>query len=64
VFANPVYSSHQPGKNLILSGNLKVKVKVRVKIKVQFTLEQATKAHRGSRGIAVFFFNLGARWGY
>jgi len=26
-----------------------------VKVKVKFTLEQATKAHRGSRGIAVLF---------
>jgi hypothetical protein len=26
-----------------------------VKIKVKFTLEQATKAQRGSRGIALFF---------
>jgi len=32
-----------------------VKVKVKVKVKVQFTLEQATKAERGSRGIALFF---------
>ena len=28
---------------------------VKVKIKVTFTLEQATKAQRGSRGIAVLF---------
>ena len=26
-----------------------------VKVKVKFTLEQATKAHRGSRSIALFF---------
>ena len=26
-----------------------------VKVKVKFTLEQATKAHRGSRGIALLF---------
>jgi len=32
-----------------------------VKEKVKFTLEQATKAQRGSRGIALLFFNLGAR---
>jgi len=25
------------------------------KVKVKFTLEQATKAHRGSRGIALLF---------
>jgi hypothetical protein len=29
--------------------------KVRVKVKVKFTLKQATKAHRGSRGIALLF---------
>jgi hypothetical protein len=27
----------------------------KVKVKVKFTLEQATKAQRGSRGIALFF---------
>jgi hypothetical protein len=27
----------------------------KVKVKVNFTLEQATKAQRGSRGIALFF---------
>jgi hypothetical protein len=32
-------------------------------IKVKLTLEQPTKAQRGSRGIAYSFFNLGARWG-
>jgi hypothetical protein len=31
-----------------------------VKVKVKLTLEQATKFHRGSRGIAVLFLNLGA----
>jgi hypothetical protein len=30
-------------------------VKVKVKVKVKFTLEQATKAQRGSRGIALIF---------
>jgi len=29
--------------------------KVKVKVKVKFTLEQATKAQRGSRGIALLF---------
>jgi hypothetical protein len=38
-------------------------VKVKVKVKVKFAPEQATKAQRGSRGIALLFFNLGARWG-
>jgi hypothetical protein len=28
---------------------------MKVKIKVKFTLEQATKAQRGSRGIALLF---------
>ena len=34
---------------------VKVKVKVTVKVKVNFTLEQATKAYRESRGIALLF---------
>jgi hypothetical protein len=34
-----------------------------VKVKVMFTLEQATKNQRGSRGI-VLLFNLGAEWEY
>jgi hypothetical protein len=32
-----------------------VKVKLKVKVKVKFTLEQATKAQRGSTGIALLF---------
>jgi catalase len=32
--------------------------------KVKFSLEQAMNAQRGSRGIALLFFNLGARWGW
>ena len=39
-----------PYKIMILKLDL-----VNAKVKVKFTLEQATKAHRGSRGIAVFF---------
>jgi len=38
----------------------------KVKTKVKFTLEQAMKAQRGSRGVEVqlySFFNLGVRWG-
>ena len=31
------------------------KGKGKIKVKVKFTLEQPTKAHRGSRGIAVLF---------
>jgi hypothetical protein len=34
-----------------------------IKVKVKFSLEQATKGHRRSRCI-VLFFNLGARWGW
>jgi hypothetical protein len=30
-------------------------------IKVKFTLEQTTKALKGSKGIALFIFNLGTR---
>jgi hypothetical protein len=30
-------------------------VEVKVKVKVKFTIEQATKAQRGSRGIALLF---------
>jgi len=40
-----------------------VMVKVKVKIKVKFTLKQATKVQRGSRGLVYTFFNLGAKWG-
>jgi hypothetical protein len=47
---------HAPYDDLILLINVKVKVK--------FTLEQATKAQRGSRSIAQSFLNLGARWGW
>jgi hypothetical protein len=31
-------------------------------VQVKFTLEQATKAERGSTGTALLFFDLGARW--
>jgi len=31
------------------------KIKVKVKVKVQLTLEQTTKAQRGSKGIALLF---------
>ena len=34
------------------------------KVKVKFTLEQAMKAQRGSRGIAPLIPNLGTRWGW
>jgi hypothetical protein len=32
-----------------------VKVKSQTKVKVKFSLEQATKAQKGSRGIALLF---------
>jgi hypothetical protein len=31
-------------------------------IKLNFTLEQSVKAHKGSSGISVLVFSLGARW--
>jgi hypothetical protein len=34
------------------------------KVNVKFTLEEAMKAQRGRRIIALLFFNLGARWGW
>jgi hypothetical protein len=34
-----------------------------LKINVKFILEQTTKAHRRSRGVALLLLNLGARWG-
>jgi hypothetical protein len=34
-----------------------------IDVKTKFTLEQATKAQRRSRGITLLFFNLGSRWG-
>ena len=35
-------------------------VECQVKKKVKHALEQAMKAQRGSRGVALLFFNLGA----
>jgi hypothetical protein len=32
-----------------------MKICMKVKVKVKFTLEQATKAQKGSRGIALLF---------
>jgi hypothetical protein len=39
-------------------------VKVKIKVKIKFNLEQATKAQRGSSGVDLLFFNLGAKWGW
>ena len=41
---------------------MKGRYELGVKVKVKFTLEQATKAQRGSRGAAILLLNLGARW--
>jgi len=38
-----------------VSFNFPLKILFIIKVKVRFTLEQARKAHRGSRGIAVLF---------
>jgi len=35
-------------------GEEKLKTRVKVKVKVKFTLEQTTKAQRGSRGVTLF----------
>jgi len=35
---------------------------VKVRSTVKFTLEQAMKAQRRMRGIALLFYNLGAGW--
>jgi len=34
--------------------SIKERIKI-IKVKLKFTLEQATKAHRGSKGIALLF---------
>jgi hypothetical protein len=36
-------------------GFIRLEFKVKVKVKVKFTLEQATKAQKGSRGISLLF---------
>jgi hypothetical protein len=36
-------------------GGMKVRLACKVKVQVQFTLEQATKAQRESRGIVILF---------
>ena len=40
-----------------------MKVLTGIKVKVKFAPAHAMKAQRGSRGIALLLFNLGARWG-
>jgi hypothetical protein len=34
-----------------------------MKVNVKVTLEQASKAKKGSRYITILFFNVSARWG-
>ena len=41
--------------NIGVSGQNFIKSEVKVKVKVKFTLEQATKVQRGSRGITLLF---------
>jgi hypothetical protein len=48
-----VYKHRQLG--LLVYALPPTEVKVKVKVKVKFTLEQATKAQRGSRGISLLF---------
>jgi hypothetical protein len=36
----------------------------KVKVKIKFTIQQATNVQRESRGIALFLFKVGARWGW
>jgi hypothetical protein len=40
----------------------KLRKEVSMRVKVKLTLEQATKAQRGSRGKALLFLNLITRW--
>jgi hypothetical protein len=35
-----------------------------LRVKIKFTIKQATKAHRGSRGIALLFLDLSTRKGW
>jgi hypothetical protein len=48
------HSLGQKGRSLQLTNQSYI-AKVKVKVKVKFTLEQATKAQRWSRGIALLF---------
>jgi hypothetical protein len=44
-----------PGDRNVIKKEAKKILKYKGKVKVQFTLEQSTKAQRGSRGIALLF---------
>jgi hypothetical protein len=44
------------GKRMVFSSELiKKRREIHVKVKVKFTLKQATKTQRGSRGVALLF---------
>jgi hypothetical protein len=47
---------------LLFNTRKQLRVQKLSNVKVKFTLEQATRAQRGSRGTALLFFNLGAIW--
>ena len=39
-------------------------MEIRKNVKVKLTLEQAMKAQKSSKGKALLFLNLDARWGF
>jgi hypothetical protein len=54
----PLHPSASRNQKQVVSCNLSsclVEVEFEIKLKVKFALEQATKAQRGSRGIALLF---------
>jgi hypothetical protein len=55
--------SVERGKADNVNGNIAKNILTTVKVKVKFTLEQATKAQRGSRCIAVLFLQPRHRMG-
>jgi hypothetical protein len=42
-------------ENIIIVYSIRTIYLIKVKVKVKFTLEQATKAQKGSRGIALLY---------
>jgi hypothetical protein len=49
------YHGQEGRKTRLYSNGLHLSVKVKVKVKVKLTLEEAKKAQRRSRGIALLF---------
>jgi hypothetical protein len=51
------FTSRRSIRELYVQVKLKLKLKLKLQLKLQlnFTLEEATKAQKGSRGIAVLF---------